>query len=98
MVPRVYKRSLYCLPLDIQVRQNGVGGRKAKKTPNNPTFKRRFANKYCWKHGSCAHNSANCNDEAEGHKKEATFENKMGGSKDFCHDDVRQKMIYTIVT
>ncbi len=35
---------------------------------------------YCWTHGSCAHSSAECNSRANGHKPEASFNNRMGGS------------------
>lgn len=35
---------------------------------------------YCWSHGACKHSSADCQTPAEGHKREATFENKLGGS------------------
>ena len=62
------------------VQSNG----KKKKTPDNPSFTRRTTNMYCWTHGGCAHGSAACKDKAPGHKNEATFENKMGGSKAFC--------------
>jgi hypothetical protein len=38
--------------------------------------------RYCWTHGvrvSSNHNSINCRDPGEGHKREATRDNKMGG-------------------
>lgn len=36
--------------------------------------------KYCWTHGiQCGHSSAECNKRAEGHREEATEENKLGG-------------------
>jgi hypothetical protein len=38
---------------------------------------------YCWTHGITAstnHTSATCNNPADGHKQEATHQNKMGGS------------------
>ena len=40
---------------------------------------------YCWTHGSCAHKSKDCNHPKDGHKKEATFSNMMGGSKKECY-------------
>ena len=40
--------------------------------------------KYCWTHGSWNHLSKDCFKPREGHKKEATFENKMGGSTKKC--------------
>ena len=36
---------------------------------------------HCWPHGKCAHNRSQCCDKKEGHKYEATFQNKMGGVK-----------------
>ena len=58
--------------------------KKGRKTPDNPSFSRNTTDKYCWTHGGCAHESANCKAKAQGHKDGATFENKMGGSKAFC--------------
>ena len=43
-----------------------------------------WCNKYCWKHGKSSHHSANCNNKAPGHRDDATFENKMGGSTYGC--------------
>ena len=40
--------------------------------------------KYCWTHGAWNHDSKDCFKPKEGHKKEATFENKMGGSTKKC--------------
>ena len=39
--------------------------------------------KYCWTHGWCAHLGADYK-RAEGHKDEATLQNKMGGSTKYC--------------
>ena len=35
---------------------------------------------YCFTHGICSHSSANCTKPKEGHKKDATMANRMGGS------------------
>jgi hypothetical protein len=35
---------------------------------------------YCWSHGICNHHGAACTAPKEGHKKEATYKNRMGGS------------------
>ena len=40
--------------------------------------------KYCWTHGACGHKGKRCKNKAAGHKDEATFSNKMGGSTAFC--------------
>ena len=58
--------------------------KKARKTTDNPTFTRRVTSKYCWTHGGCAHAGNMCNDKAPGHQNDATFANKMDGSKAFC--------------
>ena len=34
---------------------------------------------YCWSHGPCGHLGADCDHPSEGHKKAATWANKMGG-------------------
>ena len=66
--------------------QSGNHTRKKsyKKTPDNPSFTRRQTDKYCWTHGGCAHGSNECTAKAQGHKTNASFANKMGGSKAFC--------------
>ena len=40
--------------------------------------------KYCWTHGGCNHFGSTCETKAQGHKDEATFQNKMGGSTKNC--------------
>ena len=46
--------------------------------------KRKNIFKYCWTHGACAHSSRECSNKKAGHKNEATFSNKLGGSTRFC--------------
>ena len=46
--------------------------------------RRRNTNHYCWTHGVCAYQSSECKIPALGHKSDATFEDKKGGSVDFC--------------
>ena len=41
--------------------------------------------KYCWTHGLAGHNGKECNYPSQGHKAEATLENRMGGSEKGCH-------------
>ena len=55
-----------------------------RKTRDNANFPRRTTNQYCWTHGGCAHGSKDCSAPALGHWKEATFENRMGGSNAYC--------------
>ena len=57
---------------------------KPKKTPDDASFPRRTTNKYCWTHGGCNHSSADCSRQAEGHKADATFTARKGGSNAFC--------------
>jgi hypothetical protein len=55
---------------------------------------------YCWSHGwdpvGHKHSSKNCHRTRDGHKKEATGENKMGGStwqpKDSKHNKLQLKL------
>ena len=58
--------------------------KKGRKTPDNATFPRNNTSKYCWTHGGCGHESQTCEAKATGHKDEATFSNRMGGSNTYC--------------
>ena len=40
--------------------------------------------RYCHTHGCCNHWGRQCKDKAPGHKDEATFRNRMGGSNFNC--------------
>ena len=40
--------------------------------------------KYCYTHGACAHEGKFCKKTRQGHKDDATFDNKMGGSTVYC--------------
>jgi hypothetical protein len=40
--------------------------------------------KYCWTHGLCAHDSASCSTQAEGHQSTATMQNMQNGSTVHC--------------
>ena len=57
-------------------RGNGRGGGPLR-------YPRRY-NLYCWLHGGCGHLGGRCRDKKDGHRDEATFENKMGGSTLNC--------------
>ena len=41
---------------------------------------------YCWSCGAWNHTSRRCRRKKEGHKDEATFDNKMGGSTLYCQE------------
>ena len=58
--------------------------KEPRKTPDDATFPRRITNLYCWTHGGCNHLSKDCKRRARGHKTNATFENRLGGSAAYC--------------
>ena len=45
---------------------------------------RRILDFYCWTHGAGNHKSCDCRNKKPGHQNNATFENRMGGSKAYC--------------
>ena len=47
-------------------------------------FVRNQTDKYCWTHGACGYEGKYCRNKKDGHKDEATFKNRMGGSNQFC--------------
>ena len=40
--------------------------------------------RYCWTHGCCTHHGRNCPNRTKGHKDEANFKNRLGGSNKGC--------------
>ena len=65
---------------------NGAGrGRGGRGFGRGRGFRRKNTKFYCWSHGACAHSSSFCKFPKEGHQWQASFENKMGGSTDFCN-------------
>ena len=60
----------------------GNGGRKN----NTRKRQRRNVSKYCWTHGACSHEGKDCENKNSGHKDDATFQNKKGGSTYFCKE------------
>ena len=58
----------------------------AVKTPDEGGYLRTTITKHFWAHGACGHHSKYCpyNLQAPGHKKDAIFYNKNGGSKASC--------------
>ena len=59
-------------------------GLDKRKNENNDNAKKKQPKRYCWTHGCCAHWSSNCENPKPGHKKEATFRNRLGGSNKNC--------------
>ena len=58
-------------------------GRNQNRQNQRGNNNRRF-NKYCWTHGGSGHRGKGCMTKASGHKDDATFSNKMGGSTQNC--------------
>ena len=57
---------------------------RAPSSAASPKRKRRVMDCYCWTHGAGNHTSTDCRNKKEGHKDNATFSNRMGGSKSYC--------------
>ena len=74
------------------VSSNTRGGKRRRETEGKTKPKAQvlidgFPCTYCWTHGitsNLQHTSATCTRPKQGHKKEATYENKMGGSEEVC--------------
>jgi hypothetical protein len=47
---------------------------------------RTIVTKYCWTHGGCGHTSTDCKNPGTGHKRDATFTTKKGGSTEYCNE------------
>jgi len=74
-------------------RRGGGGGRNRKPVPpSQGTDSEGNKTTYCWSHGittNLHHNSKGCKRPKEGHKEEATLQNKLGGSTDLCKNNRR---------
>ena len=69
-------------------RRNGGGNGRIRNT--NGGYRSNI-NLYCWTHGACNHGSKDCKNPRDGHKAEATFENRMNGSSYFCRRSEDQR-------
>ena len=58
--------------------------RNNQSSDNTSNRRRRNISKYCWSHGACSHTSFECTKRRDGHKEDATSENKKGGSTYYC--------------
>ena len=71
----------------------GGGGRNRKPLPPaQGTDSEGNKTTYCWSHGittNLHHNSKGCKRPKEGHKEEATLQNKLGGSTELCKNNRR---------
>ena len=65
-------------------RGNGRGNGQGRGRGRGNFRQRRNISRYCWTHGACNHTGYNCENPAVGHRPEATFENKLGGSTYYC--------------
>ena len=59
---------------------NSTPSSKRKQNSRAQQPRNQYQSKYCWTHGLCHHLGKDCRTKAEGHKDEATVENRMGGS------------------
>ena len=74
--PFMHPTATYPFPSFVPFPGKTQGNRKQRSAP--PTHL------YCWTHGACGHKSGECRSAKPGHKWEATFDNKMGGSTKKC--------------
>ena len=61
----------------------GGGNKDASNSDINPKTRLPWK-RYCWTCGCCSHWGKNCPNKKKGHKNEATFRNRMGGSNKNC--------------
>ena len=67
---------------------NNRKGKGRKQRSRNPRGFDASSKHYCWSHGLTRtpfHTSKTCRDPEPGHKKEATFNNRMSGTSYKCH-------------
>ena len=65
-------------------KSNTTTGNNGKNNNKKNKKKDKKDRKYCWTHGACAHIGTECNNPTEGHKKEPSFRDMMGGSTKDC--------------
>ena len=69
----------------IQQLQNKIDALStSSETPTKKPFIRNQTHRYCWSHGACGHDGKHCRNRKEGHQENATFDNRMGGSTQYC--------------
>ena len=78
MMLQMQQNMLTCQPAATTGNSRSRPPRPARQ--QHPTGRNPNQQKYCHTHGACNHNSPDCLSKAEGHKDEATFANRMGGS------------------
>ena len=70
--------------LQLQTQLQNQQNTSNAQAPSPAPRQKQIRDKYCWTHGAGKHDGYGCTRPAVGHKKEATFENKMGGSQKHC--------------
>ena len=75
---KVSNEDLLLLIQDLQ-RQLNTKSQSTMKPPS-----KRIITHYCWTHGACGHPSSACRNKKQGHKDDATFQNKLCGSVYYC--------------
>lgn len=71
---------------DLKKEITTLKSNKSNNTTNrdiNPRTGKPFK-RYCWTHGCCTHHGRDCPDKKTGHKNEANFKNRLGGSNYKC--------------
>ena len=58
--------------------------RNKNNNPDKESGRSQRTDQYCWSHGACAHSGKKCFSKRNGHKADATFEDKMEGSTYRC--------------
>ena len=80
------------LQMILQLQQQMLNLHNSTPAPSQPApkptrkFIRNHTDKYCWTHGRKRHESKQCKNKKDGHKDNATFSNKMGGSLQYCKE------------
>ena len=70
--------------LQSQVNDLSTQSHLSPPSARRPLRPRRNIGKYCWTHGACSHDGKDCKNKAPGHRDDATFSNKLGGSTYYC--------------
>ena len=81
-IPPEFIQILTSLQAKVDVLSNPGAPKYSKGTTSLVT--QRELKRYCWSCGCCPHWGRFCGKKKNGHKDEATFKNRMGGSNEKC--------------
>ena len=70
----------------FQTGGRGYGNHRNQRRFYNNGHQQNQRSQYCWTHGSCGHNSSNCQTPSEGHQRNASYNNRMGGNNRNCRN------------